>query len=90
MTLKDIKTYLITHQRATLMDLANHFKTEPETLQPMLAHWERKNKVRHISMQTCSKGCCANKAMMDIYEWVDVPQLQVIPVQALSVDYKKE
>lgn len=73
MSLRDIKTYLMEHQRATLTDLANHFRADPETLRPMLAHWERKGKVLHTQLTACNQGCnCAEKGM-EIYEWVATP-----------------
>jgi len=70
MTLSDIKTYLTTRQRATLTDLAHHFRADAETLRPMLAHWERKGKVRHTQMNSCSKSCCCPEKGLDIYEWL--------------------
>ncbi len=70
MNLSAIKQYLKQHHRATLTDLANHFKTEGETLAPMLSHWERKGKVRHTQVSACSKSCCQGGAL-DIYEWVE-------------------
>ncbi len=81
MTLSDLKNYLSQHQRATLTDLVNHFRSEPQTLQPMLEHWQRKGKVRHTQLQACSKGCCRGTAGMDLYEWLDGkthPMIQIV------------
>lgn len=75
MNLSAIKHYLKVHHRATLTDLVNHFKTEVHTLQPMLSHWERKGKVRHIHISGCSKGCCQSGAL-DIYEWMETETIQ--------------
>jgi len=80
MTLRDIKAYLMRHQRATLTDLSHHFSTEPTTLEPMLAHWERKGKVRHTHLEACNQGCTCSKGTLDIYEWVESPSPRVIPL----------
>jgi len=70
MTLSDIKNYLQQHQRATLTDLANHFRCDEKTLQPMLERWQRKGKVQHIHQDACTKGCCGT-GELNIYVWTD-------------------
>ncbi len=87
MTLRDLKTYLSAHRRATLNDLANHFRCDPHTLQAMLTHWERKGNVRHTHLAAaCSKGCCAGQMGMDIYEWVDALPADTTPPNARGGD----
>ncbi len=68
MTLSDIKIYLQQHQRATLTDLANHFRCDEQTLKPMLQHWVHKGKVQHIHQDACTKGCCG-AGELNIYVW---------------------
>lgn len=70
MTLSDIKRYLQQHQRATLTDLAHHFRGDEQTLKPMLQHWIRKGKVQHLHQEACTKGCCS-AGTLDIYTWTD-------------------
>ena len=70
MDLRQLKAYLIEHKQATLMDLANHFRTEPDLIQGMLTHWIRKGKVEHTHIEECSKGCCKG-GNLDIYHWVE-------------------
>ena len=72
MILREIKTYLITHQRATLNDLVNHFRSSPEMMQDMLNHWVRKGKVRKESlMPDCGKSCGhCNIPQIEVYEWI--------------------
>lgn len=82
MTLSDIKAYLLQRQRVTLADLTNHFRCDAHTLEPMLAQWERKGKLRHIRYEGCRKGCC-NSGTVDIYEWTNGKEsqpLSVIPI----------
>jgi len=71
MTLRDIKAYLSTHQRVTLLDLAHHFDSEPHIVQPMLEHWQRKGKVRYTLLEPCTKGCCNMAKGIAFYEWVE-------------------
>lgn len=72
MLLTDVKTYLITHKRATTAELTTHFGVETSALTGMLEHWIRKGMVRSVTAQSghsCG-GCtgCASAAT-PIYEW---------------------
>ncbi|OUD15022.1 hypothetical protein TPSD3_04815 [Thioflexithrix psekupsensis] len=72
MGLLDIKKYLMQHRRATLLDLSSYFNTDAQILMPMLAHWERKGKVRRVHFAgSCQKGCCQQQSAIDVYEWVE-------------------
>ena len=70
MTLSDIKKYLVDRQQATVMDIANHFYSQPEIVKDMLQHWLRKGKIEQLQTQGCS-GCnkCDGTAM-EIYRWI--------------------
>ncbi len=54
MILSELRRYLQTHRRATLADLSARFDIEPEALEGMLSHWERKGKVSRLS---CAPSC---------------------------------
>ncbi|EIJ40984.1 FeoC like transcriptional regulator [Beggiatoa alba B18LD] len=70
MTLTTLKSYLIQHHQATLIDLAHHFNRDPETVKAALEHWVQKGKVKHNTLEACQKSCCKN-AGLDVYEWLD-------------------
>lgn len=68
-----IKRYLQERKVATLHDIAVHFRSEPETVRPMLALWLGKGKVKKIAGSAgCSKGCCScDPATIESYLWVE-------------------
>lgn len=71
MKLTELKTYLLTHQYATAVDIAHHFDTSPNVVLAMLGHWIRKGKVHRSTATPCSKGCChASPEQRVIYQWV--------------------
>ncbi|MEJ2002169.1 MAG: FeoC-like transcriptional regulator [Maritimibacter sp.] len=71
MTLSDLRSYLQTHKRAALFDMALHFDSDPDTLRPMLAKWISKGKVVKLPAGTaCSKSCRqCDPATIELYEW---------------------
>jgi len=71
MIFSDIREYLQTHQRATLSDMALHFRTEPDALRGMLDKWISKGRVRKLpGAAACSGGCCTcDLSATEIYEW---------------------
>jgi putative ferrous iron transport protein C len=73
MILAELRTYLQTHQRAALSDLAYHFDTPPDALRGMLERWIAKGRVRRLPANTpCHGGCCrCDPASVEIYEWTD-------------------
>jgi len=71
MILTDIRDYLKRHGRAPVMDLAYHFKVEPEVIRSMVSKWIGKGCVARIEapLQKC-QGCekCDDKKN-EIYLW---------------------
>lgn len=70
MSLLELKAYLIKHRQVTLIDIAYHFQSTPETVQAMLNHWIIKGKVRCTQLQ-CNKGCCQTGQNLIVYQWVE-------------------
>jgi hypothetical protein len=84
MDLRQLKAYLIEHKQATLTDLAHHFRSEPQLVQSMLAHWIHKGKVQHTHVEECRKGCCQGGTDLDVYRWIDgKPLLKTIDIPVI-------
>jgi hypothetical protein len=73
MTPIDVKQYLLERKLVTLQDIAIHFRTEADTVAPMVEMWIRKGKVKkHDSNLGCRKGCCdCDPSAIVAYEWID-------------------
>lgn len=88
MILTDIKQYMQQHGRATLGDLALHFRVDPEAMRGMLDVWVAKGKVAPLELQAnCNTSCplaCADSAMT-IFEWTDEKRWRSISGSALGV-----
>jgi putative ferrous iron transport protein C len=73
--LMELKNHLQEHGAMSMMDLTNHFRTEPDALRGMLDHWIRKGKVkRHDIAVQCPHGgssCSCAGTCFELYEWVD-------------------
>lgn len=77
-TLSAVKTYMQSHHRATVNDLAIGLSTTPDNARSLLEMWRAKARVRFIpsACGTCGKGplggcsCPAASVVPDIYEWV--------------------
>jgi len=71
MILAEVRSYLQTHRRATLHDMAIHFGTDPDALRGMLSKWEAKGKVVKLPAGTpCGSACChCDPATIEVYEW---------------------
>ncbi len=75
--LMEIRTYLMQHGSASILDLANHFRVAPDALRGMLGHWIAKGEiVRHDFSGSCgdcgSSGHCCGcgiAASFEVYEW---------------------
>ena len=67
-----IKRYLQERRVATLHDIAVHFRSDPETVRPMLALWVDKGKVKKIAgNKGCAAGCCScDPATIESYLWL--------------------
>lgn len=68
--LTEIRDYLAERSAASLTEMANRFRADPEALRPMLDHWIRKGKVRRSDGGRCGGcvGCAA--ADVELYEWI--------------------
>ena len=56
-SLLELKEYLQGRDIVSINDLSVHFKTTPDTLEPMLEHWIQKGKLR----KETSGGSCGGK-----------------------------
>lgn len=81
MILSDLRDYLAVRGTASLADLALRFDTDPETLRPMLARFERKGRVVHRLRPQAQTGGCSgcsacptvdrcDSAAFELYEWI--------------------
>ena len=72
MILAEVRDYLAERGRAPLSDLCAKFAMDNETLRPMLEHWVRKGRLRHIAPAEKGKcgSCCCSCSEPEIYEWV--------------------
>lgn len=70
MTMSDIKRYLQQRGQAPLGDIANHFRSEPETVLGMLEHWQRKGRIGRVSSPQCSGCNKCDGAMLEVFRWV--------------------
>jgi putative ferrous iron transport protein C len=73
MILAQVREYLAHHKRVALIDLSQHFRSDPQALRGMLAMLEQKGRVRRLPMGTpCGDGCCkCDPATVEIFEWVE-------------------
>ena len=73
MDLIQLKAYLRERRIVPLQEMALHFRTDTETIRPLLAVWIGKGKVRQRpgSAAPC-KGCCqCDPATIEVYEWIE-------------------
>lgn len=82
LNLANLKRYLMSHNQATLTDLANYFRNEPDVVESMLQHWILKQKVECIQVKTCTKGCCQGGCDLNIYRWIGTTNStgKIIPI----------
>jgi len=71
MILSELRDYLKANRRASLAELAMHFRSEPDALRGMLHKWVVKGRVRKRSGDAaCGSGCCrCESEAVEIYEW---------------------
>lgn len=73
MVLTELRDYLATRKRASIVDIAGHFSMEISAMEGMLATWMSKGRVRrlkdHLPCGTCGK---CESSITDIYEWVGI------------------
>jgi len=73
MDLIQLKHYLRDRKIVPLQDVALHFKTDIESVRPLLETWMKKGKLQKQtgSLGAC-KGCCkCDPATIEIYEWIE-------------------
>jgi predicted transcriptional regulator len=68
MILQDIQAYFHTHPRASLTELALHFRTEESALRPMLALLVRKGRIQHLEGQKCTGCTRCDPASLEFYQ----------------------
>ncbi|MCP3970801.1 MAG: sugar metabolism transcriptional regulator [Rhodobacteraceae bacterium] len=72
MILAELKTYLTRRKRASLVDMALHFNSDPDAVRGMLDHYIRKGRVRRLDTGTACGGCHKCDALsLEIYEWTE-------------------
>jgi|GEM_PF-64396 len=72
MILTELQTYLAKHHQASLADLANHFRTDAESLRSMLRRLIRKGRVRALPVVEKCHGCTScSAAALEVYEWIE-------------------
>lgn len=73
MILADLRDYLQSHRRASLIDMANRFDVDPDALRGMLEKWLAKGRVEKLpSSGECGTSCCkCDAAVTEVYAWVD-------------------
>ena len=75
MSLLELKEYLQNRYIVSINDLSVHFKTTPETLEPMLEHWIRKGKLlrKESSGGSCGgkhSACSCGDSEQVWYQWI--------------------
>lgn len=75
MSLLELKEYLQSWNMVSMQDLSLHFKTAPETLEPMLEHWICKGKLRREISGSCCGGkhgtCSCGDSKQIWYLWIE-------------------
>ncbi|MEO5365662.1 MAG: FeoC-like transcriptional regulator [Magnetococcus sp. WYHC-3] len=72
-TLGDLKDFLRQQQGPVpLRDLAHHFRKDPAVMRDMLAHWERKGRVRVSTQRTACQSHCSGcgTGPAEVCEWL--------------------
>jgi hypothetical protein len=73
MTLTDLRAYLKGRPGATLVEIAHHFRVDPDIVREMLAVWIRKGKVEKRSMGAgCGSACSrCDPASIALFVWTE-------------------
>ena len=74
--LSELRSYLQSHGRAPLSDIALHLQMDPDAVRPLLEKWQRKGKVIKLdSNNSCDSGCQkCDPETVEIYQWgIDQP-----------------
>lgn len=74
MNLIQLKHYLRSRKITPLLEAADHFRVDAETIRPLLEIWIEKGKVRrHKDMGIPCRGCCCKgcPSFGEFFEWLD-------------------
>lgn len=73
MNLIELKKYLKKRRLTPMQDLVNRFRTDVETIEPMLEIWINKGRLkRHSCKGACQGGCggCSSSDL-EFLEWLE-------------------
>ncbi|MEL6385400.1 MAG: FeoC-like transcriptional regulator [Cyanobacteria bacterium J06626_18] len=70
--LRDLQTYIESHETVSMLDLSLRFHTDSQALQPMLNKLVRKGRIRQLPIpETCTGCTCCNFESLECYEWIN-------------------
>jgi hypothetical protein len=70
MVLTELSAYLALRRRVAIVDLANHFGSQPEALRGMLEVLVAKGRVRRLDSGESCPGCAKCPAyQLEVYAW---------------------
>ncbi len=71
MILSDIKKFIVEKQSASLQDLVNYFRSEPDVIRSMLQIWIGKGCIsRAPAVAGCGVSCSkCNPLLTEVYQW---------------------
>ena len=72
MILTDIQDYLQKYGKASLAELANHFRIDANALRPLLKRLIRKGRIRLMIGKKCAGCTHCPPETIEFYEWVKV------------------
>ena len=70
MILIDVQNYLQKSGKASLAELAIHFRIDADALRPLLKRLIRKKRIRLILGEKCKSCCHCPLETIEFYEWV--------------------
>ena len=71
MLLLQLQAELRTRQKATVLELAQALKLQPEIVCDLLAHWLKKGKIQQIEAVGCGEKCFkCPQAWLRQYQWL--------------------
>lgn len=65
-----LQTYLKTHSRTSLEELARYFQSDADAMRAMLAPLIRKGRVRPLVSKPCSHCHSCTPESLEFYEWI--------------------
>ena len=65
----DLRDYISKRGVCSLAEISHHFKTSPDAMRGMLAHWVRKGKLS-VEPLSCKSGCVScEPELLELYRW---------------------